>query len=448
MKTKPPDAAVDVVIIGAGAAGLAAAEKLARARRSALLVEARDRIGGRAWSHHEPGLPVPVELGAEFIHGRAEPTFTLLAKAGGAALDRADRSSGERWTLRESRLVPSDDLFAQIRVALKRMPELKKDMSLDAFVARHLSKEVSAEACAFARMLAQGYNASDTRRASARSLVGEWGGAGSVDSPQFRPLGGYGPLLAYLASALPGSSVNLQLDSVVRTVRWSRGSVSVGGTFLGRPFEARAKRAIVTLPVGVLKQPARAEGAVRFTPALAAKRKALAHLTPGSVIKVVLRFRTAFWEKLDRGRYCNATFFHPREQAFPTFWTQVPVRTPLLVAWAGGPKADALTGLPKARVVERALESLTAMFRDRSLIEAELEGAWVHDWQRDPYARGAYAYETVGADDAHGELAKPVANTLFFAGEATGTEEVATVAGALESGQRAAGEVLASFRKR
>lgn len=445
--TANANAIVDVVIIGAGAAGLAAAERLARARRSALLIEARDRVGGRVWSHHEPGLPVPVELGAEFIHGRAEPTFTLLARAGGAALDRAGRSSGERWTLREGRLVTSDDLFAQIRVALKRMPALEKDMSLDAFVERHLSREVTPEACAFARMLAQGYNASDTSRASARSLVEEWGGEGSVDSPQFRPMGGYGPLLSYLAGALQGSRVDLRLDSVVRTVRWSRRAVSVGGTFLGRPFEARAKRAIVTLPVGVLQQPARADGAVKFTPALAAKRDALRHLAPGAVIKVVLRFRTAFWEQHDKGRYCNASFFHPREQAFPTFWTQLPVRTPLLVAWAGGPKAQALTGLPKARIVERALESLTAMFRDRATIEAELEGAWVHDWQRDPYARGAYAYETVGADDAHGALAKPISNTLFFAGEATGSEEVATVAGALESGQRAAGEVLASFRK-
>lgn len=447
MKTKT-NPVVDIVIIGAGAAGLAAASLLAHTRRSALLVEARDRIGGRAWSHDEPGLPVPIELGAEFIHGRAEPTFTLLNKAGRAAIDCAGRSRAERWTLREGRLVPSDDLFGQIRVALKRIPELKKDISFDAFIERYLSKEATPEACAFARMLAQGYNASDTSRASARAIVGEWGGSGAVDNPQFRPMGGYGPLLSYLAGGLQGSKVNLQLDSIVRTVRWSRGSVRVAGTFLGRAFEVRGKRAIVTLPVGVLQQPASAEGAVRFMPALASKRDALRHLAPGPVIKAVLRFRTPFWEQLDRGRYCNVSFFHPRQEAFPTFWTALPVRTPILVAWAGGPKAEALTGLPKAKVVEHALTSLTALFRDREKIEAELEGAWVHDWQRDPFARGAYAYDTVGGGDTLREqLAKPLMNTLFFGGEATGTEEVATVAGALESGIRAAGEVLASFRK-
>lgn len=437
----------DVIIIGAGAAGLAAAGKLAHARRTALLIEARDRVGGRVWSQHEPGLPVPVELGAEFIHGRGEPTFSLLAKAGAAAVDSAGRSRGERWALREGRLEPSEDLFAEIRHALKRMPELKQDMSLDAFLERHLRKEVTAEACAFARMLAQGYDAADTKRASARAIVEEWAGGGSVDMPQFRPMGGYGPLLSYLASGLHDSSVSVQLDSPVRTVRWSRGAVKVEGTFLGRPFEARAKRAIVTLPVGVLQQPARVDGAVRFAPALTAKRDALKHLATGPVLKVVLRFRTAFWEKLDRGRYCNVAFFHPRQEAFPTFWTALPVRAPLLVAWAGGPKAQALAGASKAKIIEHALTSLTALFHDRKKIERELEGAWVHDWQRDPYARGAYSYETVNGDKAREQLAKPLLNTLFFAGEATGSEEVATVAGALESGGRAAREVLASFKK-
>src|SRR5687767_9523967 len=102
----------DVVIIGAGASGLAAAARLARAGRKALLIEARERVGGRIWSLDEPGFPVPIELGAEFIHGRAESTFTLLEKAGSAAVDRR----GERWALRDGKLAPTQDLFAQISV--------------------------------------------------------------------------------------------------------------------------------------------------------------------------------------------------------------------------------------------------------------------------------------------------------------------------------------------
>ena len=435
----------DVIIIGAGAAGLAAAERLAVARRSALVLEARERIGGRIWSHQEPGLPVPVELGAEFIHGRAQATFALLAKANVAAVDSAGRSRGERWTLRDGRLVPSDDLFADIRYAMKGMPRLRNDMSFDAFLARHLRNEVSPETCAFARMLAQGYDAVDTKRASARAIIEEWTGGGSVEMPQFRPMGGYGPLLSHLASQLHGTRVELQLNTVVQALSWARGSVKVEGTFLGRPFVARAKRAIVTLPVGVLQLPVSAPGAVRFTPALKTKRDALRHLALGPVIKMVLRFRTAFWEKLDGGRYRNVAFFHPRQEAFPTFWTALPVRAPVLVAWAGGPKAAALSGAPKAKIIEHALTSLTALFRDRAKIESELEAAWVHDWQRDAYARGAYSYVTVGGDTAREALAKPLNGTLFFAGEAADVEgEAGMVAGALQSGVRAAREVLSA----
>jgi monoamine oxidase len=369
--------AFNTVIIGAGASGLAAAAELARAGRSAVVLEARERIGGRIWSHHEPGLPVPVELGAEFIHGRSDTTFALLEKAATAALDCAGRSRGERWTLREGKLAPSDDLFAEIRYAMKRMPGFKRDISFDTFLVRYLRKELSAEACAFARTLAEGYDAVDTKRASARAIIEEWTGGGSVEMPQFRPMGGYGPLLSHLASQLHGTRVELQLNTVVKAVRWARGSVKVEGTFLGRPFHARAKRAIVTLPIAVLQIPASAPGAVRFAPALSAKRAALRHLELGRVVKTVLRFRTAFWEKLDGGRYRNVAFFHPRQEVFPTFWTALPVRTPLLVAWAGGPKAAALSNASKPEIIEHALTSLTALFQDRAKIENELEAAWV-----------------------------------------------------------------------
>src|SRR5688572_12495518 len=87
MKRSKEKSSYDVVIIGAGAAGLAAAGELARARRSALVLEARDRTGGRIWPVVESGLPVPIELGAEFIHGRAKATFDVLQRAGSAAVD-------------------------------------------------------------------------------------------------------------------------------------------------------------------------------------------------------------------------------------------------------------------------------------------------------------------------------------------------------------------------
>ena len=430
----------DVMVIGAGAAGLAAASELARAGKHALLIEARERVGGRIWSHDEPGVPVPIELGAEFIHGQAKATFDLLAIAGSAAVD----AGGGHWSLREGRLVRSQDLLEQVRVAMQQSHALEKnDLPFDRFLDRHLAGSLTDEARAYARMRAQGYDAADTRRASARALVEEWTGGGSVEQPQFRPLGGYGRLLATLVSSLRGSAVELQLNTVIDRVSWKRGSVEVRGRFLDRPFIARGKRAIVTLPLGVLQHGPRASGAVRFTPALSAKREALKGLASGPVIKAVLRFRTAFWEKAERGLYRDVAFFHPREAAFPTFWTTLPVRAPVMVAWAAGPKATRLANATKPQIVEHALSSLSALFGDVERIRSELEGAWVQDWQRDPYARGAYSYVVVGGGKARAQLAEPLMNTLFFAGEAADTEgEAGTVAGALQSGIRAAGEVL------
>jgi monoamine oxidase len=161
------------------------------------------------------------------------------------------------------------------------------------------------------------------------------------------------------------------------------------------------------------------------------------------VLKAVLRFRTPFWETADRGLYRDVRFFHPRQAAFPTFWTALPVRTPVIVAWAAGPKAVALAGLKQPQIIDAALESLAALFGDVEAIRGELEGAWLHDWQSDPYARGAYSYVTVGGDKARKQLATPLAGTLFFAGEAADTEgEAGTVGGALQSGTRAAREVI------
>ena len=430
----------DVLIIGAGAAGLTAAAELARAHVSALVLDARERIGGRIWSHHEPGLPVPVELGAEFIHGYAEATFALLAKAAAAAVD----TGGAHWSLREGALEPADALFTEIRTAMQATQVLEQqDLTFEAFLERHLQGKLSRIACAYARMLAQGFDAADTSRASARAIVEEWTGSAAVDAPQFRPLGGYGPLLATLAAELRGSSVTLQLHTVVRRVRWQRGCVEMQGTFHGREFAARAKRAIITLPLGVLQCPARAPGAVRFTPTLTAKRAALQHLASGPVIKVLLRFRTAFWEDLDHRRYRDGAFFHDRTAAFPTCWTALPVRTPLLAAWAAGPYAQRLAGLAKPALLTRALDSVCAIFRGHNDSERTLESAWVHDWQSDPFARGAYSYVCVHGDQARHTLAEPLAATLFFAGEATDTQgEAGTVAGALHSGKRAAHEVL------
>ena len=417
------DPAAEVIVIGAGAAGLAAAAELAQAGRTALVLEARERIGGRCWTRREPGLAVPIELGAEFIHGAAEVTHALLAKAGTTSVD-----SGRLQRFLAGGKLKAIDGFAEAQKSVRNKSALeKKDLSFEAFLSRQKLPERTRT---FARMMVEGFDAADPRRASARAIAEEWGGA-EMGASQPRPLGGYGPLLGWLAGSLDPALVRIQLQSVVSAIRWASGAVEVEGRFLDRPFRARARQAVVTLPLGVLQS-----RSVRFVPHLKEKRKPLRALASGPVVKAALRFREAFWEKSHPG----VAFFHAPGSAFPTFWAQLPMHSPVLIGWAGGPKASRLAGLGTGEVMRRATSSLEALF-GRDVVESQLQGVLVQDWQNDPCARGAYSYVLVNGEGARESLAAPLDDTLFFAGEATSVEQPGTVAGALESGTRAAREL-------
>jgi monoamine oxidase len=412
------NSSTDVVVIGAGAAGLAAAAELAAAGRSVLVLEARERVGGRCWTRRMAGLDIPVELGAEFIHGAAKVTFSLLEQAGLGAVDsvRSQRYAQNR------RLRPVN-AFAEAQRAVQGF-DFRKDLSFEALLQK---RRLPAKTRTFARMMVQGFDAADPRRVSARSIAEEWGG-GSLGASQQRPQGGYGALMDWLAQSIVQRGVRLRLGATVSDVKWKPGRVTVSGTFLGERFVTRAERAIVTLPLGVLQSHA--------TGWLAEKRAALRRLASGPVIRVALRFERAFWEE----RAPGIAFFHAPAAPFPTLWTPLPMRAPLLTAWAGGPKAARLTGAPRRELVRAALASVRSLFRRDH--KAELAAVYVHDWQQDPLSRGAYSYLRVAGAGAREELARPLDQTLFFAGEATDVQEAGTVAGALRSGRRAARELL------
>lgn len=429
----------DVIVIGAGAAGLAAAAALCRAGHSVLVLEARDRIGGRIWTRSEPGLAAPVELGAEFIHGAAPETRALLRSIGEAAID----ASGDHWSLIGGRWQQrTESLLAQVRAAFAEGEVLSKpDTSLEAFLTGEGGKTLSEDARSMARAFVSGFDAADPDRVSIQSVAEEWRSGGMLDASQGRPAAGYGTVLSALRAGLDPTQAQVQLHTVVTEVRWSSDSVEVVGKHLGLPFQTKARKAIVTVPLGVLKLPETTPGAIRFTPPLEAKQAALDQLLSGPVVKVMLHFRRAFWEEQDGGRYADASFFHAPGKVFPTFWTTLPTRTSLLNAWVGGPSAARLCELSDAEIIRHALDAAAAVLSLRQ-DDFEVEGAYLHNWQHDPFARGAYSYVGVGGIRAREALASPLGGTLFFAGEATDTTgDPATVTGALRSGTRAAVEV-------
>jgi monoamine oxidase len=432
----------DAIVIGAGAAGLAAARSLAGRSLRVILVEARDREGGRVWSRPGGRAAVPAELGAEFIHGRAEETMALLRDTGTAAIDTA----GESWTRsKDGRLQPANDTFPSSAKILEGAHSLADDESVDRYLKRFQGDESKRETVEAARAFVEGFEAADPAIASARAIAAEL--LSGVDFASARPLGGYRPMFERLRNACASAGVQSCLSTVVRRISWRTGAVAVDAkSSYGETRTIRARAAIVTLPVGVLRHSG-SGGEVVFDPDLpAAKRKALEYIEMGHVVKVTLRFRTAFWERIQAGRYREGAFFRSVGQPFPAYWTQVPVRSELIVAWAGGPKATALSNASREEVIGRALSGLGLLFEEPALPLKEYEDAVMHDWSRDPFARGAYSYVAVGGGDARAALAASVDNTLFFAGEATsGDGQGGTVNGALETGERAACEAATAL---
>jgi len=428
----------DTLIVGAGAAGLVAAAELSRQRGTVCVLEARDRVGGRMFTRREPGVTLPIELGAEFIHGRAPATLGWLAKSNAGIVD----AHGERFTLRDGKPEPADNLFEQMKRGLDSIRRPRKDLPFSEFLDKVANRKLSPAARQLARQLVEGFDAADATRVSTWATLDEWSGNSAADAPTFRPLGGYAALIDGLVCAFDTAHVQVRLSTVVHTIHWQRGRVTIEATRHGQPCTVQAKRAIITLPLGVLQLPAHAAGAVRFLPD-PRKQQALAGLGTGPVIKVVMHFRKPFWEELDDGRYRDGSFFRAPGAPFRTFWSAVPLRGSLFNAWAGGSNAQQLSGRNEAELTSAALDSMQAMFGKKVRVRALLERAYLHDWQADPFARGAYSYVIAGGTGARKALAAPVKNTLFFAGEAADIDgESGTVAGALQSGMRAARQVL------
>jgi monoamine oxidase len=438
----------DAIVIGAGAAGLAAARDLGQAGLKAVVLEARGRLGGRIYTHRDPAWPLPLELGAEFLHGEAEATREVARAAGLRVQELPERHV---WA-RAGRWRPQASFWPRfVRLCADIEPH-GPDRSFAAWLASR--RRPSRETRVLARMLVEGYHAAPIAEVSAQSLAAAPEDAAPQRNRQHGLAEGYDRILAWLLSSLAGAQVTVRLNTAVTRVRWSRGQVTVDGRtpWSTRLPPLRARAAVITLPVGVLKAAPGTEGAVQFEPPLASKQRPLAAFAEAPVQRMVLRFRDAFWEEdsfvKDRAgpRGVCPKYFHDPGAAFPTWWTSAPVGSALLTGWAGGPAAASLQSRAPVVRLGRALEALARVLGvPRSFLEERLDGWGHHDWSADPWSRGAYTYLKVGGRGAPGMLAKPVDGTLFFAGESTSEEESGTVSGALASGARAAREVRDSL---
>lgn len=420
---------IDVVIIGAGVAGLAAAMRLSAAGRKAVIVEARDRIGGRILTVDSGDHPM--ELGAEFIHGETPVIFELVERYGLKTFEvDGDQFCNFRGGLAEC------DFFEEVNEVLEKLKKYEgPDISVDEFLQRVCEKKETLE---WARSYIAGFHGAPPEDAGVKSLIVDTGA--EEDQRSWRIEGGYKKLVECMWQECERQGVELRLNAKVERVTWSA-DVRVETS----QEEFQAKKILVTVPASVLKS-----GAIQFDPELSAKKAALNGIAMGHVARCVLSFRKRWWEELrsDRGKSLrDVSFLFSHVDDFPTWWTQNPAKVPSLVGWASAITAPGLTGRPDEEVASRAIAALAQVVHvEESRIREELVEVKWHDWCADPFARGAYTYARVGGG-AYSELAASIGEVLYFAGEATEvTGNHATVHGAIASGYRAADEILGSWR--
>ena len=437
---------VDVAILGAGVAGLAAARVLHEHEIDFIVLEARERIGGRIFSVRDESLPVAIELGAEFVHGSA-PELREIADDAGFAIADID---GQRWESRRGRLRRIDDFWDRLDAVMSRLRTRGRDRSFEQSLKSTGRRDRRARA--FALQWVENFHAADPARASEHALA-EGGSPGDDvrERRLGRVLGGYDAVARWIGR---GVADRIRLGTVVTGVRWEDGGVRIEtGQPSGTSSGIDARAVIVALPLGVLLATPDEPGAIAFDPPLASeasKAAALDGMTMGTVARITLRLREAFWagsrfarrakdQNLDR-----LSFLHTEDPDFPIWWTPYPVSAPMLVAWRGGVRAWEISASGEDHAVDLVLSALARQFGlTRREARRMVTATWFHDWASDPYARGAYSYMLVGGNDAPAKLARPVRRTLFFAGEASDSEgRTGTVHGAIASGRRAAAQLL------
>ena len=411
-----------IVIVGAGAAGLMAARELARAGRQVMVLEARDRCGGRIHPLPERDFGYRADAGAEFIHGEAPVTRQLLAEAGLTALP----IDGARWHIDNGAISHDDRADRQMGRLHEVLASLHEDMTVTTLLDRHFAGAGFAALRESVLGMVQGYDAADPDRASVFALRDEW--MGGERGGQARIVGGYGALVDFLAADCRARGVTFRFQAVVGAIESADEGVIVRCTD-GSAY--RADSAILTVPLPLLQSIA--------LPAALRGEVASADIGFGNVIKLLLRFRTRWWTAIN-GHDLADLLFALSDAAVPVWWTQHPADHPVLTGWLGGPATAAFASHDDTALIETGLAALAGMFgKPIEVLRSELVAAHATNWGNDPFARGAYSYATLGTRRAQEQLTRRHSGPILISGEALYRgRDMGTVEAALASGLQTA----------
>lgn len=423
-------ATADVIVVGAGAAGLAAAQRLKQAGRRVLVLEARQRVGGRVHTSREwPELPV--DMGASWIQGSAGNPMTAMAERFGARTVATDEESAmvvdaDGRRLSERRLEAIYDGYEEVlEKAAAAAEDWDRDGTLADAVAEALEDLDLSVADRQALDWALDFAVSLEYAAAPKDLSAwYWDDDEGLGGENLLLPEGYGKLLERVAADL-----DIRLGQPVTRIEHGAGGVTVSGP--GGVY--RADQAVVTLPLGVLKA-----GAVAFDPPLPeGHRQAIGRLGMGVLSKLWLRFDRVRWG--EQAHWLGA--LGPRPGEWTAFVNLAPqTGQPLILAFNAGDFGRRAEAMDEARAVADCMASL------RRILGPDLPDpvAWQRSsWSADPWARGSYSYRPPGASAKdHALLATPASARLLLAGEHCHARYPATVHGAWLSGVAAAERIL------
>lgn len=435
-----PDRA-DVVVIGAGAAGIFALRELVCSGLSAICLEARNRIGGRIFTRRTLARH-PIELGAEFVHGNDNIIHQLVPEYGLTLVPHA----GEAYSWWDGKLVRDSQLPRPPLAVLHEIRGLadhlrragRGTMPLSEFLRLPALSDVLAGSAITRRYIEQLIKNDHSVEPTALTLEGWLEPDITGFEANFHINEGYSALLH---RAIEKAHLDIRLNRPVQRIEWVPGSV----TCYARDLVVRSRAAIITLPLGILQK-----DVVEFDdPLPRPKRDAIQSLHPGMAFKMQTSFRAmrggrSFWP--DDMAFLTSAL--DSQLHWPTSLARRRGQRHLLTHLVGGDAADRFGQHPDPP--QAMLHQLVHMFGNPRIRDLFVRAEW-RVWHADPFSRSGYsAFPDKADDDARAMLGLPVSETLFFAGEAVGVRgqpgKVASVHGAIESGIHCARDVIAALR--
>lgn len=410
---------VDVLIVGAGVAGLAAAHMLRRSGLTVMVLEARDRIGGRTWTDTAT-LGLPVDVGAQWLHDGASNPFIPVTKQLGIDLLVSDRADG--WLFRDGVRTPKGAVDAYMAASETLMQRAE--------AALRGSKDVSLAELArgdrWLELVAAQIGAADAAQDADRISIRDLAIGSELEELDHDVVGGLGAMVARW-----GQDVPVALGKAVTQIDWSGAGVRASGSF----GTVRARAAVITAPTSLL-----AAGRIAFSPALPVEtQESFAHLPLGLMLKVSFKLSRRLegmpayavnMGAIDAGLFHGVHF----DQLLP-----------MTTVMFGGTQAWKLEREGQAAAVAAATDVLAGVAG--ASVRGQIVGSRVSGWGSDPWSLGSYTSPQVGHADARRVYARPVGERLWFAGEAGLSQMPATIGGAQIAGNEAARQIAEKLKQ-